>query len=65
MALTAADLLAIIVTAGNGASLALAAAVALFCYLAAIFALGADNQNHWAERSVVSPSGLTVGHGDE
>ncbi len=46
MALTAADLLAIIVAAGNGASLALAAAAALFCYLAAIFALGADNQNH-------------------
>ena len=58
MAFTAAGLLAIIVAAvsgvtfvrdgGNGASLAmaLAAAVALFCYLAAIFALGADNQNH-------------------
>ncbi len=58
VALTAAGLLAIIVAAGsgvtfvrdggNGASLAmaLAAAVALFCYLAAIFALGADNQDH-------------------
>ena len=34
--------------ADDGASLAmaLAAAAALFCYLAAIFALGADNQNH-------------------
>ncbi len=58
MAFTAAGLLAIIVAAGsgvafvrdgsNGASLAmaLAAAIALFCYLGAIFALGADNQNH-------------------
>ena len=58
VALTAAGLLAIIVAAGSGVTfvrdggsgaslaMALAAAVALFCYLAAIFALGADNQDH-------------------
>ncbi len=55
---TAAGLLAIVVAAGSGVAfmrdgsdgaslaMALAAAIALFRYLAAIFALGADNQNH-------------------
>ena len=65
--LTALGLVAVIVAGGSGVafvrngsagaslSMALAAAVALFCYLAAIFALGAEPAEHAARADPAAP----------